>query len=284
MKILKKTLTGLGLFVFLMGFILLTGLWGGKGQYFFDALIIAAMAVSVYEMVALFRRKNYNVSVIPVAIVAAAAYPLIKLFGFEGLVILFAAGFLLEFFFFIFDLKVEIADFLATIFVTIYPLFFMSLALSMINSFGMMPFLVAIGAAMMEDVIAFYFGSLIKGPKIFPRISPKKTWSGSIAGVLGGAAGAIVAYAMFEVAGIPVNASVKFSVILAPHPYLYLGLIGAGIAIVSELGDIAASRLKRKFEIKDFSNILGSHGGLMDRLDSILFAMGFMTLVMQFIV
>jgi phosphatidate cytidylyltransferase len=150
------------------------------------------------------------------------------------------------------------------------------------NAYGMLPFLMACASAMLADTIAYYAGSAIKGPKIFPKISPNKTYSGSIIGLVGGVAGALIIYAMFEYANIPVNAPVKFSDVL-PNPILFYSLMGLAIGVVSEIGDLFASRVKRELEIKDFSNLLGSHGGLMDRLDSIIFAVLFVAVVIEFL-
>jgi phosphatidate cytidylyltransferase len=135
---------------------------------------------------------------------------------------------------------------------------------------------------MLADTIAYYAGSAIKGPKIFPKISPNKTYSGSIIGLLGGVAGALIVYAMFEVANLPVNNVVLFSNVLE-HPILFYAFMGLSIGIVSEIGDLFASRVKRELEIKDFSHALGSHGGIMDRLDSIIFAVLFVAIVMEFL-
>ena len=88
---------------------------------------------------------------------------------------------------------------------------------------------------------------------------------------------------MFEVAPLPVNAPVKFSEVFPDTYILFYCLIGTAIAVVAEVGDLFASRIKRELEIKDFSRLLGSHGGLLDRLDSIIFAVVFMSIVMAFL-
>ena len=281
MKILKKTLTGLGLLAVLLGFIFLTSLWDGKGQYFFDALLIIVMAFSTYEMITAFRKKGYNPEVIPLCIMVAAAYPLVIFFGYTGLFVLLGAGLILILCFYVFDQKVTLNDMLVTLLIMLYPLASIVLAIVMTNLYGMLPLLTAIGGAMMADTIAYYFGSMIKGPKIFPKVSPNKTWSGSLFGILGGVGGTLLIYALFEVAGFPINSVVVFGQMF--NPYLFYSLIGVAFAIVGEIGDLVASRIKRSLELKDFSNLLGSHGGLMDRLDSIIFAIVFMAIVLAFI-
>lgn len=282
MKILKKSLTGLLMLAVLMGFVFLTSLWDGKGQYFFDALVFIVLCLSTFEMVKCTRSKGYNVEIIPLIIVVLGVYPTIKFLGYFGFFMVLAAGMILSFCFFVFDQKVKLKDMLMTLFIMLYPITPIMCVLQTMNAYGMLPFLMACASAMLADTIAYYAGSAIKGPKIFPKISPNKTYSGSIIGLVGGVCGALIVYAMFEVANLPVNDLVRFSDVL-PNPILFYSLMGLAIGIVSEIGDLFASRVKRELEIKDFSNLLGSHGGLMDRLDSIIFAVLFVAVVIEFL-
>ena len=282
MKILKKTLTGLLMLAVFIGFVLLTSLWDGQGQYFFDALVIIVLGLSTFEMVKCTRQKGYNVEIIPLVIVVLGVYPAIKFLGYFGFFMVLVAGMILSFCFFVFDQRVKLKDMLMTLFIMLYPIAPIMCVLQTMNAYGMLPFLMACASAMLADTIAYYAGSAIKGPKIFPKISPNKTYSGSIIGLVGGVAGALIIYAMFEYANIPVNAPIKFSDVL-PNPILFYSLMGLAIGVVSEIGDLFASRVKRELEIKDFSNLLGSHGGLMDRLDSIIFAVLFVAVVIEFL-
>jgi len=168
------------------------------------------------------------------------------------------------------------------LFIILYPITPIMCVLQTINAYGMLPFLLAAASAMLADTIAYFAGTAIKGPKIFPKISPNKTYSGSICGLLGGVAGAFIVYAMFEVAPFPVNAPVRFTEILV-HPEIFYAFMGLAIAIVSQIGDIFASKVKREFGVKDFSTLLGSHGGIIDRIDSIIFAVLFVAIVVEFL-
>lgn len=282
MKMLKKTILGLAMLGVLMGFVLLTGLWDGKGQPFFDALLLIVSGFCTYEMISQGKKHGYNVAVIPIALELIAVYPMIWFFGYKGLWTVFGVGTMLAFIFFIFDKKIGINGLLYTLLVTVYAALPFGVALSMTHYYGMLPILMAAAAAMLSDTVAFYAGSAIKGPKIFPTISPKKTYSGSILGLLGGAGGALIVYAMFEYAGIPVNDALRFSDVFK-NPILFYALTGTAIAVISELGDLFASKIKREFGIKDFSTLLGSHGGVIDRLDSIIFAVYFTAVLMAFI-
>ena len=100
------------------------------------------------------------------------------------------------------------------------------------------------------DICAWFFGHQIGGDKMWERISEHKTWAGQIFGSVGGTVAAI-AYGHW-VLGTFVS---------------QLVWIGIGVSLLSQYGDLTASFVKRKLGIKDFSHILGQHGGFIDRFD-----------------
>ncbi|WP_363349280.1 CDP-archaeol synthase [Methylocystis echinoides] len=107
------------------------------------------------------------------------------------------------------------------------------------------------------DIFAYFGGRLIGGPKLWPRVSAGKTWSGTITGVLSGAAlGLATAY----FGGGPALAGAKTF------------LVALLAAAVSQMGDLFESSVKRRFGVKDSSRIIPGHGGVMDRLDGFIFA------------
>lgn len=107
------------------------------------------------------------------------------------------------------------------------------------------------------DTLAYFVGSAIGKHKIFPRVSPNKSWEGSIAGMIG----SLIALMLIVKAGWLPG--------LSYFDAMVLGLI-TGVA--GQLGDFAESLVKRDVGVKDSSNLLPGHGGAWDRLDSILFA------------
>ena len=125
------------------------------------------------------------------------------------------------------------------------------------------PRLAAVGVLWMfatvwvTDVAAYFVGRGVGGPKLWPRVSPKKTWSGFLGGVAAGTAAGMAVAAVGARYGTQV-----------PAPLWLVGLISALAASVGQLGDLAESALKRTYEVKDSGHLIPGHGGLMDRLDA----------------
>jgi phosphatidate cytidylyltransferase len=107
------------------------------------------------------------------------------------------------------------------------------------------------------DIIAYFTGRSLGGPKLAPSISPNKTWSGAIGGIIGAMAiaGGLAAWYLAQRGGI--NAG------------LFIGLAGF-LAVLSVLGDLFESWLKRRAGVKDSGTLLPGHGGVMDRLDGLV--------------
>ena len=113
------------------------------------------------------------------------------------------------------------------------------------------------------DIFALYVGSTLRGPKLCPAVSPNKTISGAIGGLVGSLIAALL------VGGIAWLLAVKSRTVLpAWWHYVLLGLIGG---LAGQLGDLFASLIKRHCGLKDFSNLFPGHGGMLDRLDSVIF-------------
>jgi phosphatidate cytidylyltransferase len=105
------------------------------------------------------------------------------------------------------------------------------------------------------DILAYFTGRAIGGPKLAPRISPGKTWSGAIGGAVSGV-----------IAGVAVFLS-HFSLDDVRIPLLALAL-----SVASQIGDLFESYMKRRFGVKDSSRLIPGHGGVMDRVDGLVFA------------
>ena len=105
----------------------------------------------------------------------------------------------------------------------------------------------------MADIAAYAVGRTVGGPKLSPRISPNKTWSGGLGGLMGSA---IVGMLTANYLG---NSSI-----------LYLGLVALVLAVASQIGDLYESSIKRRFGVKDSSHLIPGHGGILDRVDGLI--------------
>ncbi|HXY57254.1 MAG TPA: phosphatidate cytidylyltransferase [Methylocystis sp.] len=111
-----------------------------------------------------------------------------------------------------------------------------------------------------SDVFAYFGGRFFSGPKLWPRVSAGKTWSGTITGLL---AGALLGLATAEI-GTKGQAS-----------GMAVFFISVVTSAASQLGDLAESAIKRRFGVKDSSRLIPGHGGVMDRIDGFIFAAAF---------
>ena len=107
-----------------------------------------------------------------------------------------------------------------------------------------------------SDIAAYMLGSLLRGPKLWPRFSPNKTWSGFIGGLVAGSLSA-AALAMF----VPLGLSLRIALV-----------VGFIAALATMAGDLWESMLKRRFGVKDSGDLIPGHGGLLDRVDGLMFA------------
>ncbi len=123
------------------------------------------------------------------------------------------------------------------------------------DAFGFQSVLFILIVVAVTDTAAYICGRMLGGPKLWPAVSPKKTWAGLIGGVVAAAvAGAI------------------FSRFLGSGSAGWLAGLGILLALIAQGGDLAESALKRRFGRKDSSNLIPGHGGFMDRMDGIVTA------------
>ena len=113
------------------------------------------------------------------------------------------------------------------------------------------------------DIGGYVVGSSLKGPKLAPKISPNKTWSGLIGGVILAVAVSIIY--MHAVKNI-------FEISLPTSEQFRFAQLGALVAIVAQIGDLVESSIKRYLGVKDSSSLIPGHGGVFDRIDGLIFA------------
>ncbi len=107
----------------------------------------------------------------------------------------------------------------------------------------------------LTDIVAYFTGRAIGGPKLMPRVSPNKTWSGALGGTAGGVLGGVM---VASYSGIKNLAAVAVIAIL--------------LSVASQAGDLIESWIKRRFNAKDAGNLIPGHGGVMDRVDGFVTA------------
>jgi phosphatidate cytidylyltransferase len=121
------------------------------------------------------------------------------------------------------------------------------------QAYGFIALIMILLVVWVTDIGGYFAGRGIGGPKLWPRVSPKKTWAGAV----GGFAASLAVAAVL----------VEFSKMDPPLKLGPLLLLSAVLSIASQLGDLFESAVKRRFGVKDSSQIIPGHGGLLDRLD-----------------
>jgi phosphatidate cytidylyltransferase len=224
------------------------------GGYWFHALTVAVCGVMVWELVGMLDEQR-NATPVVLGVVAGSALlvaievpisfglPLLLLPSMVGIGRMERGG-------------VTYAVFTAAILLAGYGL------MALRDDFGLTWMAWLVSVVVVTDIAGYFAGRIIGGPKFWPRVSPKKTWSGTLAGWAGAALVGLV-FASATTAGA--------------------GLMGISIAVAmaSQLGDIAESAVKRRTGVKDSSNLIPGHGGLLDRFDGMLGAALFIVIVGQ---
>lgn len=246
--------------------------------FFYDALVLFMMIFSGLEMsraVANKFEKPIDLFVILNSVLGYACFYLVHNYigNFSGGITAFFgqlfAIFLLCIIYNMVSKKMAIKNVISTMFVLIYPvsLLVYLLALNYIgNNFQYTAITLVFLISCFTDVFAYLVGRTLKGPKLAPVVSPKKTISGAVGGLLGGLIGSSIVLIFMQFGLFKVVAfSDVFSINL-----LHLGVIGLFGSVVNQLGDLIASYVKRTCEIKDYSSLLPGHGGVIDRVDGMM--------------
>lgn len=237
-------------------------------QYVVYPIFISLLsAVAVYEIFrCLGLAKNITLTV--PAYVLAASFPLIAYFlGSDKLTSLITVMLILYLFLLLYLFTVSVLTrgnlkfnelseaFVLTVYVT---LSFTALTVLRYIPEGVFTFGLVFLGAWSCDTFAYLFGSKFGKHKLIPEISPKKTVEGSVAGI-------ISASLLFVIYGLIIDLSTELQV-----NYITLIVSGLLISVISQIGDLIASLVKREHGIKDYGSIFPGHGGVMDRFDSIL--------------
>ena len=162
--------------------------------------------------------------------------------------------------------KADFKEVFATHFMTMYVTLMMSYIPRLYSEMGIAVMAVIFIIAWGSDTSAYFCGTFLGKHKLIPKVSPKKTVEGAIGGVVITALLCVLYAFIMNKCGKPL-----MGIIPDAGVYLRFAFIGFIAAVLSQVGDLAASAIKRDAEIKDYGWILPGHGGFMDRFDSVMF-------------
>ena len=224
-------------------------------KWLFGVLAMAAAFIAISELTAAFARNDIRLARAPLYIGTAAIIPMAYIFGVTGQVLVFG---LIVISALIWRIRRGtegyVKDVTATVFVAAYvPLMFGFAMLQVAAPLGPQLIVIFISLTISNDIGGYAAGVLAGKHPIAPQVSPKKSWEG-----LGGSLvlAAIVGAILFEW--------------LLDKPWWQGVLTAALLVVTATAGDFAESAIKRDLGVKDLGTILPGHGGLMDRLDSLL--------------
>lgn len=231
-------------------------------------VFVAAMSVmAVFEMLGCVGTRRKLAVALP-ALLMAVFFPFALRYcaaAYEVLLIFLIAMFVYLIYLFTLSVfshgKLVLEDVFAT-YATVFYIMASFGALVMLRDreFGLYLVILTLYGPWISDVFAYFCGRLFGRHKLIPDVSPKKTVEGAIGGVVFCALAAML-YGFILKTFIGEITSVS---------YLSLALIGVVIAVISQIGDLIMSHIKRKYGIKDYGFILPGHGGILDRFDSVL--------------
>ena len=237
-----------------------------SGTLLYPIVMSALSLMAVFEMLRVLGYAKKLAIVIP-AYLIALAFPTAAYFAATDVIkySVVAAAVIFVYLLYLLTLpvltrgKLKITGMSAVFCTTVYVILAFS-ALSAVRTLdnGVFYMFIPFICSWVSDVFAYFVGRLFGKHKLIPEISPKKTVEGSIGGIVF----AVLAMLLF---GFIVDSF--FDAITVN--YLVLGLMGFVLSIISQIGDLIASSLKREYGVKDYSNLLPGHGGIADRFDSI---------------
>lgn len=296
----KRLLTGILIVAIIVGFTLLRMVH----LAFFDVFVLVLMMISAYEFIKANKSQNKTLFErliflypIPVCVGYIFANNIVSALFIQllSILVIFLISLIIELIIYAVERKthppIEPDNLLIvtknTMSIIIYPLSIISFLFIInhfgqyfgINNIGYILIILTFGVSMVTDTFAYIFGMLFgkNRAKLSPEISPKKSVIGAIMGLVGGLIVGMAGWLMFYQLDI-LNANLSAYLNMASSLALFsmIGLVGS---LATQLGDLVASAVKRKANIKDFSNILPGHGGIMDRIDGEIFCSAVVTIL-----
>ena len=238
-------------------------------QYIVYPIFLSLLCLmATYEMLRVFKKEKCYEIAVP-SLLLALAYPMAPYFvigaaqpGY-GLLLLVLGIFVYMFYLFTVGVahkgKLPLTEvFSAFTMVSYIFVGFSALCFLRYLPFGFYQFLVVFATAWGCDIFAYFVGTFIGKHKLIPEVSPKKTVEGAIGGIVG-------TLALVMLYGFLIDRLTD-----AEANYIVLAVLGLVLPVISQVGDLIASLVKREAGIKDYGKVFPGHGGVMDRFDSIL--------------
>lgn len=265
---IKRIITAIVLFPLVIAVLLV------KNQYIIDAVLCVIALFAIYEYLGAVSKICKPIkwisylaqfSIIGLHLVPNEYFSKIAILAIPTLILIMFLQLIIT------DMKTTFKDIAFTLFGICYVTAFLS-CISLLRGMesGVILVWYAIIAAWGTDTMAYFVGRTI-GKHKFSKVSPKK----SVEGCIGGVVGAIVIACIFT---FFINKYTDVS-----YSYIYISCITAILSIIGQIGDFTASSIKRFVEIKDFSNLMPGHGGMLDRIDSLLFIAPFAYILLSII-
>lgn len=258
---LKRTITGVILLLIAIPVCIFSETW------VFPIVISLLSFGGTYEMLSCIGMKKKWFISIPLLTISAVVPVLIKII--DNMAVFLSLFCMLLFFLLLYLLavhvfymrKVTITD-VATAFVTsVYIIMgFASVLLMRMESHGVYYFLVPVIGPLLCDIFAYLIGRAFGKKKLIPTISPNKTIAGSLGGTL-------FCTAFCTAYGVILKHAFELNDVIPVWTFAVGGIL---IALISQIGDLVASSIKRNYNVKDYGKIFPGHGGIMDRFDSVI--------------
>ena len=271
---LKRLITGVILAGTMLVFLLVLR------PIFVQAMDIIAMLFLVaggLEMRRALKAGGHNVMLSVLIVFDVIVYPLFWFFHAEGILLAFALSSAMALVIFTFKHSYTLKDVGFTVFTLMYPSVFVAMIMAVnLYAGNLLALFMMIAVPLASDAFAYFVGSMFGKHKLCPTISPKK----SVEGLFGGIFGALVAgtafLLLFDVFHVFDNTPNVGITHLSTHLWasiLLYALLSVLCMLAGMVGDLVASWIKRQVGIKDYGRIFPGHGGVMDRMDSVIFCM-----------
>ena len=234
------------------------------GGWVFSIICIIAIGIALHEMIHVLNEKGHKMVRWPVWMATVLSIPCFLLYDNRTLMPILTVTTMIVIGYVLFHGEPQVEDILYSL----MPFYAVSLPgmclLAQINApyryLQVMLLFTSFVVPLAGDTMAYFIGRRYGKRKLIPAVSPNKTVEGAIAGLGGSVVGALIVYG--------ITAACVEAALPPVWHYLLLGLLGG---VVGQMGDLFASLIKRHCGVKDYGNIFPGHGGMMDRVDSVLF-------------